>query len=175
MIKPFLEFDPVTQRITFQRHNRMQANGAPGWGLGIIADSYTWLYRPAFSQYRTPGQYNPGNNNVSDLQYVAKGSREYMHASVRMREGAHPRTRALVNFELVEDAEAFKPDTVAAKDGLRSGRMWVKKVGNDTVEIPEMRIMGGEYSAERDLMSVDTQKIVSKGTKTEVAELSLLD
>lgn len=142
--------------------------GSPGWALGEITDSYSWLYRPAFSHYRTPGQYNPGKNNVADLAYVAMGSREYIHASVRLRERGFKRSMSLAGFDIVTDGEA-------GKDELRLGLKWVKKVGENTVEIPEMRIMGGERSAELDLVPENTREELWKGTRFEAAEPSLLD
>jgi hypothetical protein len=134
----------------------MLKEGGPKWGLGNIKDSYTWYYHPTGKLIRSPGQYNPGKDNKSDLNYVAKRSGEYMHSTVRVREGVHPRGDSLKDFNL-------KPDSEAGKDSLRSGRKWVKRLGNgEMVEIPEMRILG---KLERSLMQEEIQELVSKGLK----------
>lgn len=91
-----------------------------------------------------------------------------MHASVRLRERGFKRSMSLAGFDIVTDGEA-------GKDDLRSGLKWVKKVGENTVEIPEMRIMGGERSAELDLVPENTREELWKGTRFEAAEPSLLD
>lgn len=175
MCQPFLEFDSTF--IANHRNLFVLEEGEPEWGLGEIHDSYAWYYRPLYSLTRSPGQYNPDKKNVADPDYVAQRSREYMHSTVRIREGFHKRSDALGGFDLVPDLDARKPGTDAGKDGLRSGWKWVKQLGNGgIVEIPEMKILGGgEWSAELDLMPKEAQIRVRKGTKGEDAGLSLLD
>lgn len=162
MCRPFLEFDSTTEALRQQRHDEMAADTKrPGWGLGTVDDSYVWYYRAAYQSVRTPGQYNPAKNNISDPNYVAQGSREYMHASVRIRNYLNLSINAMSGFQLVPD-----PDT--GKDDLRSGWKWVKRLENgQTVEIPEIRILGDANSAERGLMSKDSMRVVEKGTTGE--------
>lgn len=175
MCRPFLEFDPIAEWISYRHNLDMAADGPPRWTLGFV-DSYTWIDTPAFSQIRTPGQYNPNKNNTSDGTYVAQRSREYMHASIRIRDKLLARTKALEGFNLVKDTDATKPDTAAGMDELRSGWKWVKKLGNGgIVELPEMGILGGKDSWERELMSDKVVQMVREGTKEEGVAPSLLD
>lgn len=159
MCQPFLKFDSNTEERRRKRHDMMtEDTKQPGWGLGIVDDSYRWYHRPGFQAVRTPGQYNPTKFNTSDVDYVAHGSQEYIHACVRIRIDLKLTINAMSGFERVAD-----PD--AGKYVLRSGWKWVKKLHNgQTVEIPEMRILGDAESAERSLISDESRDIVNMGT-----------
>ncbi|KAG8871736.1 hypothetical protein FRB97_008341 [Tulasnella sp. 331] len=153
--RPFLSFNSkylahiVTRHETYLRA-RSHPDPAPGYAAGPVKDPYIPYigYLIGGSTPRTPRQYDNRNKN-RDPNYVAEGTNEYFHPSVRAR------WEALGEKWTPSPIQGWSGHWVPkARNTKQSGWIWVKKLPNGkNIRVPECRLGGDmEESMERMLM-----------------------
>ncbi|KAG8887524.1 hypothetical protein FRB98_009487 [Tulasnella sp. 332] len=163
--RPFLSFDPeyltqiASQHETYLRV-RNHPEPAPGYAAGPVKDTYIPYigYLLGGSTPRTPRQYDSRNKN-RDPNYVAGGTNECFHPSVRAR------WEALGEKWTPSPIQGWSVNWVPEKRNKRqSGWIWVKELPNGkSIHVPECRLGGDtEESMERMLMRDEDLRLLEE-------------